>query len=119
HAALRHLPNLDHAPLPSVIMPCPARPARYWSPGAGSGHHRRILRPDGTSVAPLLDTTIASSVARAATDPERARIAEGTADQPGRWWAFGPYVSERAWGTVREDSSADGRAWEHLPHDHA
>jgi len=75
--------------------------------------------PDGTSVAPLLDTTIASSVARAATDPERARIAEGTADQPGRWWAFGPYVSERAWGTVREDYSADGRAWEYLPHDHA
>src|SRR5438094_1212412 len=74
---------------------------------------------DGTSVAPLLDTTIASSVARAATDPERARIAEGTADQPGRWWAFGPYVSERAWGTVREDYSADGRAWEYLPHDHA
>ena len=74
---------------------------------------------DGTSVAPLLDTTIASSVARAATDPERARIAEGTADQPGRWWAFGPYVSERAWGTVREDYSADGRAWDYFPHDHA
>src|SRR6266436_3808462 len=74
---------------------------------------------DGTSFAPLLDTTIVSSVARAATDPERARIAEGTADQPGRWWAFGPYVSERAWGTVREDYSADGRAWEYLPHDHA
>src|SRR5207249_813001 len=70
-------------------------------------------------VAPLLDTTIASSVARAATDPERARIAEGTADQPGRWWAFGPYVSERAWGTVREDYSVDGRAWEYFPHDHA
>src|SRR5437667_6780232 len=74
---------------------------------------------DGTSVAPLLDTTIASSVARAATDPERARIAEGTADQPGRWWAFGPYVSERAWGTVREDYSAEGRAWDYFPHDHA
>jgi len=61
------------------------------------------------TVAPLLDMA----------DPERARVAEGTADQPGRWWAFGPYVSERAWGTVREDYSAEGRAWDYLPHDDA
>src|SRR5256712_7487658 len=78
-----------------------------------------MLMTDGTPVAPLLDTTVEPSVARAATDAERARIAEGTADQPGRWWAFGPYVSERAWGTVREDYSVDGRAWEYFPHDHA
>ena len=32
---------------------------------------------------------------------------------------WGPYVSERAWGTVREDYSADGSAWDYLPHDHA
>src|SRR5207237_638440 len=31
----------------------------------------------------------------------------------------GPYLSERAWGTVREDYSAHGGAWEHLPHEHA
>ena len=33
--------------------------------------------------------------------------------------AWGPYVSERAWGTVREDYSADGNAWDFFPHDHA
>jgi hypothetical protein len=33
--------------------------------------------------------------------------------------ALGPYLSERAWGTVREDYSADGDAWSYLPHDHA
>ena len=38
---------------------------------------------------------------------------------PGRWQHLGPYLSERAWGTVREDYSADGRAWEYFPHDHA
>src|SRR5438309_126560 len=66
---------------------------------------------DRTSLAPLVDTAVAPSVYHdAATDPERTRIAEGTTDQAGRWWAFGPYVSERAWGTVREDYSADGRA---------
>jgi hypothetical protein len=35
------------------------------------------------------------------------------------WKRWGPYVSERAWGTVREDYSADGTAWDYLPHDQA
>ena len=35
------------------------------------------------------------------------------------WRLWGPYLSERAWGTVREDYSADGDAWGHLPHGHA
>jgi Glycosyl hydrolase family 63 C-terminal domain len=35
------------------------------------------------------------------------------------WKRWGPYLSERQWGTVREDYSADGDAWEYLPHDHA
>ena len=39
--------------------------------------------------------------------------------QAGDWYLWGPYVSERQWGTVREDYSADGDAWAYLPHDHA
>ena len=35
------------------------------------------------------------------------------------WKRWGPYLSERAWGTVREDYSEGGNAWEYLPHDHA
>src|SRR5204862_56086 len=35
------------------------------------------------------------------------------------WKRWGPYLSERAWGTVREDYSPYGNAWEYLPHDHA
>ena len=35
------------------------------------------------------------------------------------WQRWGTYLSERAWGTVREDYSADGSAWEYFPHDHA
>jgi Mannosylglycerate hydrolase MGH1-like glycoside hydrolase domain len=35
------------------------------------------------------------------------------------WRHWGPYVSERQWGTVREDYSADGNAWEYFPHDQA
>ncbi len=39
--------------------------------------------------------------------------------EAGDWYRWGPYVSERQWGTVREDYSADGNAWDYLPHDHA
>jgi hypothetical protein len=35
------------------------------------------------------------------------------------WKRWGPYLSERAWGTVREDYSATGEAWDNFPHDHA
>jgi hypothetical protein len=35
------------------------------------------------------------------------------------WKRWGPYLSERAWGTVREDYSADGSAWDYFPHGHA
>ena len=37
----------------------------------------------------------------------------------GHWNRWGPFLSERAWGTVREDYSADGDAWRYFPHDHA
>ena len=49
---------------------------------------------------------------------ESERLAEADAGaQPWRDW--GPYLSERAWGSVREDYSADGNAWDFFPHDHA
>ena len=35
------------------------------------------------------------------------------------WWRWGPYLSERQWGTVREDYSPGGSAWDYFPHDHA
>src|SRR3954454_12679656 len=48
---------------------------------------------------------------------ERDRIAQNARD--GHWDLWGPYLSERQWGTVREDYSANGDAWTYLPHDHA
>jgi hypothetical protein len=38
---------------------------------------------------------------------------------PTGWKHWGPYLSERQWGTVREDYSPDGTAWDYFPHDHA
>lgn len=49
---------------------------------------------------------------------EGKRLSE-TYGEPLLWRRWGPYVSERSWGTVREDYSADGSAWDHLSHDMA
>jgi hypothetical protein len=49
---------------------------------------------------------------------ESARLSE-VPTRRAPWKRWGPYLSERAWGTVREDYSADGSAWEFFPHDHA
>ncbi|MEM1415929.1 MAG: glucosidase [Myxococcota bacterium] len=51
-------------------------------------------------------------------DPERRRL-EDDRDGRVRWKEWGPYPSERQWGTVREDYSAGGAAWDYFPHDHA
>src|SRR5712672_432569 len=49
---------------------------------------------------------------------EEIRLAESGARKK-HWKRWGPYLSERAWGTVREDYSPYGTAWESFPHDHA
>src|SRR5205823_9601568 len=49
---------------------------------------------------------------------EQARLEENKSrEEPWHFW--GPYLAERAWGTVREDYSANGDAWNYFPHDHA
>ena len=52
------------------------------------------------------------------TTAEQRRLAEITDDVWG-WRRWGPYVSDRSWGTVREDYSANGDAWNFLSHDQA
>ena len=49
---------------------------------------------------------------------EQLRLQEDARRQR-HWKRWGPYLSERAWGTVREDYSSDGQAWQFFPHDHA
>src|SRR6059058_877593 len=56
---------------------------------------------------------------------EHRRLAEATGRaeddlfSANPWYEWGPYLSERAWGTVREDYSESGDAWTSFPHDHA
>jgi hypothetical protein len=49
------------------------------------------------------------------TNPEQDRLDSRNHN----WKSWGPYLAERAWGTVREDYSEHGEAWEFFPHDHA
>ena len=49
---------------------------------------------------------------------EEKRLSESR-ERIKHWKRWGPYLSERAWGTVREDYSQYGNAWEFFPHDHA
>src|SRR6201990_2961608 len=56
------------------------------------------------------------------TNNEQNRLSEAYADDASKkkpWLKWGPYLSERQWGTVREDYSPYGNAWEYFPHDHA
>src|SRR5437870_9590894 len=51
-------------------------------------------------------------------DAEPVRLTED-ASRKRNWKRWGPYLAERQWGTVREDSSPNGTAWDFFPHDHA
>ncbi|MAE67744.1 MAG: glucosidase [Phycisphaeraceae bacterium] len=51
-------------------------------------------------------------------DAEAQRLEED-ASRSRNWKRWGPYLAERQWGTVREDYSAEGACWDHVPHDHA
>jgi hypothetical protein len=51
-------------------------------------------------------------------DAERRRLDEAAA-RGAHWKRWGPYLAERQWGTVREDYSTGGTAWDYFPHDHA
>src|SRR5262249_33495257 len=51
-------------------------------------------------------------------NPEKLRLQE-TRERHIPWKKWGPYVSERQWGTVREDYSRTGNAWDYFSHDQA
>ena len=59
-----------------------------------------------------------SETAYPASTKEHERLKDASVGVP-PWRRWGPYLSERAWGTVREDYSPNGNAWDYLTHDHA
>ena len=67
-----------------------------------------------------LNTTDSSSmpIIKRPQNAETRRL-KAHAKRNANWKQWGPYLAERAWGTVREDYSTDGRAWDFFPHDHS
>src|SRR6476646_167824 len=68
-----------------------------------------------TSIAP---TKLHPTEGNGMSDKESERLNEQRTGAC-NWRTWGPYLSERQWGTVREDYSASGSAWDYCPHDHA
>ena len=66
----------------------------------------------------LAEATLEPEIAPAVPSAEAVRLEESRR-RAKHWKRWGPYLSERAWGTVREDYSPDGDAWDYFPHDHA
>ena len=64
-------------------------------------------------------STPQSPLGRGLLTKEHQRLGEPYSGPVAPWRKWGPYVSERSWGSVREDYSPDGCAWEFLPHDWA
>ena len=79
----------------------PSAVFRYFVTGAPTGGHRRGVR---------------ARFEREAYAAEHVRLEEDRA-RKASWKKWGPYLSERQWGTVREDFSADGNAWDNFTHD--
>src|SRR5262245_31637422 len=74
---------------------------------------RTITRPRSLSAGDSAPMTV-----EATTAAEERRLQESQA-RTANWQRWGPYLSERQWGTVREDYSTGGSSWDYLPHDHA
>src|SRR3954451_6621156 len=95
--------------VPAVAAYVPASPDANPAGSTTTAPERGTLREDGRTEGALTST---------GNDVERDRLAAAD-DGTAAWRDWGPYVSERAWGTVREDYSEYGEPWEFCPHDHA
>src|SRR5438270_5930384 len=95
--------------VPAVALPRPGALGKYYMRTT----ILRILR---------IPITKTQTQANMQTNNELQRLAEAyaaDATQKKPWLQWGPYLSERQWGTVREDYSADGNAWDYFTHDQA
>src|SRR5690606_4710007 len=106
--------NRDHPPIMPVEVPeIPTDHPEFEHPGyavqtplGGQGRMPDVAQVTGDVDAP----------ADAGAERQRLRRADAGVEP---WRAWGPYLAERAWGTVREDYSEHGTAWDHFPFDQA
>ena len=91
--------------IPAIVAACEITGADAVHPGYG-------FLAENARFAEILDEHDITFIGPTA---EHVRLTDDRA----AWQSWGPYLAERAWGTVREDYSAGGDAWDDLPHDHA
>ena len=77
----------------------------------------RPLSPHTDSGEPRMTTPPTTAEENRLADAKK--FEDGTGEPTMNWRLWGTYLSDRQWGTVREDYSPDGTAWDYLPHDHA
>jgi hypothetical protein len=94
--------------VPIPMMLHAAAEAKEAFPPATPHHRFLLLTHGGAPYAPLMS----------APNAEQLRLEED-ARRAHNWKRWGPYLSERQWGTVREDYSAHGDAWNYFPHEQA
>src|ERR1700732_3626154 len=75
-------------------------------------------QPVAPTTGPVREEPVQTSAPPSEPVAERVRLAQAAARHV-PWYRWGPYLSDRQWGTVREDYSATGDAWEYLPFEHA
>lgn len=92
-----------------------ARDVRSSSAGPPA---RRAYGSERCRCHPFTQVSPSSFIPPAPMNPEADRLAKSPSPHDA-WRAWGPYVSSRQWGTVREDYSPDGEAWTYFPHEHA
>src|SRR6188474_869155 len=110
HSRLVPAPSEPQICVPTTMTSSLAHTRRGWVGGAGHVNRRFPGAKHGSGRI--------RSVSQDSIGAERARLASADAGDPA-WRAWGPYLSERAWGTVREDYSDHGTAWDYFPHDHS
>src|SRR5258706_2612543 len=110
-----------------MLMRCRKRPCRYT---AGSCTVRPVVSVDSAYLPvrgwhhsnetdfPGISSIQSHEAKPMQSNAEQFRLQQANSGKK-RWRQWGPYLSERQWGTVREKYSADGSAWTHFPHDHA
>src|SRR5690349_18781557 len=89
-------------------VPMPTSPTRTPQTALRCDSHRHT-RDEDAAMPPLRAGNLLATV-------EGIRL---HSSECARWQRWGPYLSERQWGTVREDYSPNGTAWDYFPHDHA
>jgi hypothetical protein len=72
-----------------------------------------VARPTAHVIQRPRPSSVRTPLAAVTTTAEQRRLLDRGTDPVPAWEKWGPYVTERSWGTVREDYSADGCAWDY------